>query len=208
GFSRGSVDASKEVVHAPGPRFEIRESSSAPTARPTGGFRRDYGFVDTLDAEIRCDLDREIGYGITNVWEDPDEIAEEIPVTDVAELGQRMTDFVTIVRQYTYGIYGRVDDAQDDRSLMSGQFNLLRRDRRSYAHTARLMEAEARASREAWQSEIGDLRAVDRKRQAQLIVALDLLRTFQTQMVALQSQQGPARGLTHLDVLKEAGSSS
>nr|GEU43866.1 hypothetical protein [Tanacetum cinerariifolium] len=88
--------------------------------RPTGGFRAYYGFVGTLDAEIRRDPDREIGYDITDVWEDPDEIAEEIPATDVAEL------------------------------LMSGQLNSLRRDRRSYARTTKLIESEARASREAW----------------------------------------------------------
>ncbi|GKG59253.1 hypothetical protein Tco_0604904, partial [Tanacetum coccineum] len=35
----------------------------------------------------RRDPDREISYGITDIWEDPDEIAEEIPTTDVAELG-------------------------------------------------------------------------------------------------------------------------
>ncbi|GKB38316.1 hypothetical protein Tco_0883258 [Tanacetum coccineum] len=52
-------------------------------------FRTDYGFVGTLDVEIRRDPNREIGYEITNVWEDPDKIAEEIPTTDVAELGQR-----------------------------------------------------------------------------------------------------------------------
>ncbi|GJW13449.1 hypothetical protein Tco_0017582 [Tanacetum coccineum] len=183
--------------------FEYREREpSYPTARPTRGFRSDFGFVATLDAEIRRDLDREIGYGITDVWEYPDEIAEEIPATDVAELGQRMTDFITTIRQYTDGIYRRLDDAQDDRSLMSGQLNLLHRDRRSYAHIARLIEAEGRASCEAWvqsmdasdmthsmvralrttvlaqQSEIGDLRAVDCRRQAQLTVVLDLLRTF------------------------------
>ncbi|GJS54156.1 hypothetical protein Tco_0627518 [Tanacetum coccineum] len=36
-----------------GPRYEIEECSSAPTARPTRGFRADYGFVGTMDAEIR-----------------------------------------------------------------------------------------------------------------------------------------------------------
>nr|GEZ92815.1 hypothetical protein [Tanacetum cinerariifolium] len=91
-----------------GPRFEVEKCLSAPTARLIGGFRVDYGFVGTLDAEIRRDPDREIGYGITNVWEDPDEIAEEIPTTDVAELSQRMTDFVTTVRQDTDEIYGRL----------------------------------------------------------------------------------------------------
>ncbi|GJT58730.1 hypothetical protein Tco_1002263 [Tanacetum coccineum] len=38
---------------APDPRFEVGECSLAPIARPTGGLTADYGFVDTLDAEIR-----------------------------------------------------------------------------------------------------------------------------------------------------------
>ncbi|GJW46400.1 hypothetical protein Tco_0078046 [Tanacetum coccineum] len=185
----------KRLCIALGLRFEVEECSTTPTARPTGGFRSNYGFVGTLDAEIRRGLYREIGYRITDIWEDPDEIAEEILATDVAELGQRMTDFL----------------------------NLLRRDRCSHAYTARLMESEAKASREAWiqsmdasdmarsevralrttilaqQTEIGDLRAGDRRRQAQLAEALTLLRTLQTQMAALQSQQRPARDPTHLD---------
>ncbi|GKC54595.1 hypothetical protein Tco_1077340 [Tanacetum coccineum] len=173
----------KRLCIAPGPRFEIGDSSSAPTARPTRGFR---GFIGTLDSEIRHNLDREVRYGITNVWVDPDEIAEEIPATDVVELSQRMTDFVTTIRQDTDEIYVRLDDAQSDQSLMTGTLNLLRRDRRSYAPMARLMESEARASCEAWaqsmdasdmarsgvralqttvlaqQTEIGDLQAADR----------------------------------------------
>ncbi|GJV80683.1 hypothetical protein Tco_1516553 [Tanacetum coccineum] len=36
-----------------GPRYEIGEGSSAAAARPTRGRRADYGFVDTMDAEIR-----------------------------------------------------------------------------------------------------------------------------------------------------------
>ncbi|GKB45308.1 putative reverse transcriptase domain-containing protein [Tanacetum coccineum] len=115
-----------------GPRYEIGESSSTPTTRPTRGFRADYCFIGTLDAEIRRDLDREI-------------------------------------------------------------------DRRAHARTTRLIESEVRASREAWvqsmdasnmtrskvralrttalaqQTEIGDLRAADRRRQAQLAEALTAL---------------------------------
>ncbi|GKD15448.1 hypothetical protein Tco_1199855 [Tanacetum coccineum] len=173
----------KRLCIALGPRYETRECSSALTTRPTGGFKAVYGFVSTMDAEIRRDPDREL------------------------ELGQRMTDFVTIVRQDTYEIYGRLDDAQDDRSLMSGPLNLLRRDRCSYARTARLMKSEARASREDW-TEIRDLWAADRRRQAQLVEPLTLLSTLLTQMVALQSQQRPARDPTHPDVPDEAGSSS
>ncbi|GJU90648.1 putative reverse transcriptase domain-containing protein [Tanacetum coccineum] len=76
----------KRLCIAPGLIFEAGECSYAPTARPTKGFRADYGFVATLDVEIRRDPEREIGYAITDVWVDPDEIAEETPVTDVAEL--------------------------------------------------------------------------------------------------------------------------
>ncbi|GKG59601.1 hypothetical protein Tco_0607229, partial [Tanacetum coccineum] len=53
-----------------------------------------------------------------------------------------MTDFVTTVRQDTDEIYVRLDDAHDDRSLMSGRLNMLFRDRRAHAHTALLMERE------------------------------------------------------------------
>ncbi|GKA52994.1 hypothetical protein Tco_0746309 [Tanacetum coccineum] len=45
----------KRLCIALGPRYEVRERSSAPAARLTGGFRADYGFVATLDDEIRRD---------------------------------------------------------------------------------------------------------------------------------------------------------
>ncbi|GJW57874.1 putative reverse transcriptase domain-containing protein [Tanacetum coccineum] len=60
----------KRLCIAPGPRYKFEESSSTPTARPTRGFRADYG------------------YRITDIWEDLDEIADEITATDVAELVQ------------------------------------------------------------------------------------------------------------------------
>ncbi|GJU56718.1 putative reverse transcriptase domain-containing protein [Tanacetum coccineum] len=96
----------KRLCISLGPRYEVRESSSTPTARPTRGFRADYGFVTTMDREIRRDLERE----------DTDEI------------------------------YKRLDEAQDDRSLMSAQLNMLRRDRCAHAYTALLIEREAKLS--------------------------------------------------------------
>ncbi|GKA16255.1 hypothetical protein Tco_0696002, partial [Tanacetum coccineum] len=57
--------------------------ADVPKVMSTGGFRADYGFVGTLDAEIRRDPDREVGYGITDVWVDPDEITKEIPATNM-----------------------------------------------------------------------------------------------------------------------------
>nr|GEZ60979.1 hypothetical protein [Tanacetum cinerariifolium] len=150
----------KRLCIALGLRFEVGESSSAPTARPTGGFREDYGFVATLDDEIRRDPERDVGYGITDTW-------DEILDTDE--------------------IYERLDDAQDDRLLMSGPLNMLRRDRRAHARTARLMKSEATLSRKAW------------------VQSMDASDTARAEMAALQRRQGPARGPTHPKAPEEAG---
>nr|GEY67788.1 hypothetical protein [Tanacetum cinerariifolium] len=96
------------------------ESSFAAAARPTRGLRADYGFIATLDDEIRHEPERDVGYGITDMW---DEMLVGMPgalVTDDTELGRRMTDFTTTVRHDTDEIYGRLDDAQDDRALICG----------------------------------------------------------------------------------------
>ncbi|GJZ06091.1 hypothetical protein Tco_0539884 [Tanacetum coccineum] len=174
GVSEVTLPPRKRLCIALGPRYEVSESLSAPTARPTGGLIADYGFIGTLDDEIRRDPERG--------------------------------------RQDTYEIYGRLYDAQDDRLLMSGRLNMLHRDRRAHAQTARLIETEARLSREAWvqlmdvsdidcselrelqtivlaqQTEIAGLRAADHTRQAQLVEILRLMSTLQTQVTALQRQ--------------------
>ncbi|GJS88927.1 hypothetical protein Tco_0771563 [Tanacetum coccineum] len=194
GVLETELSPQKRLCIALGLRYEIGESSSAPTARTTRGFRADYGLVGTLDAKIRQDLDREVGYRITDTWDEMVEAMQEIAPTTLEGVNQRVTDLITTVRKDTDEVYRRLDDAQDDRSLMSGQLNLLRRDRCSHAYTARLMESKARASHH--------------RRQTQLTKALTLMRTLQTQMAALQSHHGPARDLAHPDVPEKAGSSS
>ncbi|GKF05199.1 hypothetical protein Tco_0035867 [Tanacetum coccineum] len=134
----------KRLCIALGPRFEVGECSAVAAARPTKGFKADYGFVGTLDDKIRRDPYREVGYRITNVWVDPTKAGEEIPPTTLAELSQRVIDFVTIVRQDIDEIHVRLDDAHSDRYLMTGQLNVLRKDRHYYANTTLLVEREAR----------------------------------------------------------------
>ncbi|GJU26451.1 hypothetical protein Tco_1165072 [Tanacetum coccineum] len=60
-----------------------------------------------------------------------------------------MTAFETRVRQDMDEIYTRLDDEQSGRQLLAGRLNMLFKDRRAYARTARLMETEARISQEA-----------------------------------------------------------
>nr|GEW18280.1 reverse transcriptase domain-containing protein [Tanacetum cinerariifolium] len=65
----------KRLDIALGPRYVVGERSSAAAARPAGGLRADYGFVATVDREIMRDLEREVGYKITDSW---DEIVETL----------------------------------------------------------------------------------------------------------------------------------
>ncbi|GJZ05734.1 putative reverse transcriptase domain-containing protein [Tanacetum coccineum] len=169
----------KRLCIAPGPRFKIEESSSAPTARPTRGFRADYGFVGTLDTKIRHAPEREIGYRITDTWDEMVEAMQEVPVTGVTELSQRKIDFVTTVRHDTYEIYGRLDDAQDDRSLMSGMETV-----DGCSDTARYEVMALRTTVLAQLTKIVELQAADRRRQTHLTEALTLMWTLQTQKMA------------------------
>ncbi|GJT27217.1 hypothetical protein Tco_0907492, partial [Tanacetum coccineum] len=140
--------------------------------------------------EIMRDLERDVGYGITDTWDEMLVDMPGAPATDDTELGRRMTEFATLVRQDTYEIYTRLDDEQIERQLMAGRLNMLYRDRRAHARTALLMKREARMSQEAWgrsmdasdlartevmslrttvlgqQAVITELQAADRRRQA------------------------------------------
>ncbi|GJW43160.1 hypothetical protein Tco_0071959 [Tanacetum coccineum] len=140
----------KRLGIALGPRYEVGESSSATTAKPTRGSRADYGFVATLDKEIRRDPERYVDYGITDTWDEMLEDMPAAPATDDTELGRWMTEFATRVRQDTDEIYMRLDDEQTKRQLMASQLNMLYRDRRAHARKGLLMEREARISRKAW----------------------------------------------------------
>ncbi|GKA80525.1 hypothetical protein Tco_0787217 [Tanacetum coccineum] len=216
-----------------GPKYKVGESSAAVAARPTGGFRADYGFVATMDRETRRDPERYVGYGITDSW---DEIVETLQGA-------------------------QLDDEQGQRQLLAGRVNMLFRDRRGHAHTRLLMETEAvhaqmseitelqsadrrrqRAISELLETdrrrreEMRELRAADRTRQQQIIQTLTAMQTLQRetiplqglvttlqgqvtalqgqvmtlqgQVTALQGQQGPAGGPAQPGLPEDTGSSS
>nr|GFB20417.1 hypothetical protein [Tanacetum cinerariifolium] len=77
----------KRLDIAISPRYEVGESSSAAAARPTGGLRADYGFVATVDREIVRDPKREVGYGITDSWDEIVETLQGAQVSTDTELG-------------------------------------------------------------------------------------------------------------------------
>nr|GFB10279.1 hypothetical protein [Tanacetum cinerariifolium] len=141
---------------------------------------------------------RDVGYGITDSWDEIVETLQGAPVSTDTEIGRYMKEFEIRVRQDTEEIYMRLDDEQSERQLLAGRLNMLFRDRRAHAYTRHLMETEARLSREAWvrstdagdlvrgevmslrttvlsqMTEIRELHAADRRRQT---VISELLRT-------------------------------
>nr|GFB98627.1 hypothetical protein [Tanacetum cinerariifolium] len=61
--------------------YDAGESSVAAVARPIEGRRADYGFVDSVEAEIRRRRAEDIRYGIRDTWIDPRDVAEEEALT-------------------------------------------------------------------------------------------------------------------------------
>nr|GEZ13954.1 hypothetical protein [Tanacetum cinerariifolium] len=221
-------DRPERLDIALGPRYEVGESSSAAAARPAG----DYGFVSTMDREIMHDPEREVGYGITDSWDEIVETLQGAPVSTDTELGGYMREFEMRVRQDTNEIYMRLEEEQTERHLLAGRLNMLFKDR----HASDLVRGEVMSLRTTvlgQMTKIRKLHAADHRRET---VISKLLRTYhrrsteiielrialqgqvtalqgqvtalQAQVTALQGQQGLARGPTQPELPEEEGSGS
>nr|GFB42922.1 hypothetical protein [Tanacetum cinerariifolium] len=136
-------------------RDKAASTSSPPLQLPSASRREDRPEV-TLPPQKRLGIalgpgyEREVGYGITDSWDEIVETLQGAPVSTDTELGGYMREFKMRVRQDTEDIYMRLDDEKSERQLLAGRLNMLFRDRRAHAYTRHLMETEARMSREAW----------------------------------------------------------
>ncbi|GKD77284.1 hypothetical protein Tco_1339905, partial [Tanacetum coccineum] len=95
------------------PLYDIRESSAAAATRPIRGRRADYGFVGTMDTEIRRWRAKEVGYGIRDVWIDPREVVEEVAPMTLGGVNTRVTELTAVQEQDTQDIYAVIEDTQD-----------------------------------------------------------------------------------------------
>ncbi|GJX66849.1 hypothetical protein Tco_0302576 [Tanacetum coccineum] len=175
----------KRLGIALGPRYEVGESSSAASLLrpPCWRSRADYGLVANMggkDREIRRDPEREVGYRITDSWDEIVETLQGAPVSTDTELGRHMTAFETRVRQDTDEIYTRRSmDASDLahgevmslRTIVLGQMSEIRElraaDRRRQDVTSEMLKADHKRS-----AEMRELRIADHTRQQQLIQTL------------------------------------
>nr|GFB34463.1 hypothetical protein [Tanacetum cinerariifolium] len=95
-------------LHFPG--YEAGESLVAAVARPIEGRRADYGFVDSLEAEIRRRRTEDIGYGIRDTGIDPKDVSEEESLTTLEGVNTRVTELAAVQEQDTKDIYGVKED--------------------------------------------------------------------------------------------------
>ncbi|GJW17976.1 hypothetical protein Tco_0025412 [Tanacetum coccineum] len=183
-----------------GPRYEVEKSSSAADARPDGSLRAYYGFVATMDREIRHDPEREVEYGITDS-QDTDEIYmrldDEQSQRHLLAL-RRLMDASDLARGEVMSL----------RTTVLGQMSEVRElhaaDRsRRQAVTLKMLKADHRRS-----AEMRELKTADHTRQQQLIQTLTVMQsllgqvttlqrqvtTLQGHVTALQGQQGPTKG--------------
>ncbi|GJY46124.1 hypothetical protein Tco_0435187 [Tanacetum coccineum] len=103
-----------------------------------------------LDAAPGCLISSELGYGITDTWDDLVGAIQEIVPTTLEGVNQRVTELVATIDQEDGIMYSLLEDARDDRSQLRGRVNLLFRDRPVYRHLALMIKREARMAREAW----------------------------------------------------------
>nr|GFC56673.1 hypothetical protein [Tanacetum cinerariifolium] len=141
------------IVHCPG--YEAGESSVAAAARPIEGRREDYGFVDSVEAEIRRRRAEDIGYGIRDTWIDPRDVAEEEALTTLEGVNTRVTELATVQEQDTQDIYEVIEDTQGRQMEIFQRVKALVDDRQYNYKTGRLVDQEARFSREAWAYSMG-----------------------------------------------------
>nr|GEX00029.1 putative reverse transcriptase domain-containing protein [Tanacetum cinerariifolium] len=119
-------DAILEFEHPPykrlclstlGFRYEVRESS-------TRGRGVDYGFADTVEAEIRHRGIGEVGYGIRDTRIDPAEAVPEMAPTTLEKVNTRVTELAELHEHDTQDLYALLEDAQDGRARISQRVSM------------------------------------------------------------------------------------
>ncbi|GJW23592.1 hypothetical protein Tco_0034214, partial [Tanacetum coccineum] len=147
------------------------EVGESSTARPTGGRGLDYGFVSTLDAEERRQGIREVGYGIRDTWVD---LAEAVHYE---------------LQIYHEQVYAHESQLYANQTHLQLQGTLIQTQHQVHETRSQMQQAE-----------MAKLRETDRRRQAQIVKTLRMMRDIrremgdmQAELVALREQRRRAR---------------
>nr|GFC95408.1 hypothetical protein [Tanacetum cinerariifolium] len=86
---------------------------------------------------------------------DPRDVAEEEALTTLEGVNTRVTELTTVQEQDTQVIYGVIEDTQGRQTEIFQRVEALVDDSQYHYETGRLVDQEARFSREAWAHSIG-----------------------------------------------------
>nr|GFB42113.1 hypothetical protein [Tanacetum cinerariifolium] len=100
-------------------------------------------------------IEEDIGYGIRDTWIDSRDVAEEEALTTLERVNTRVTELAAVQEQDTQDIYGVMEDAQGRQRKIFQRVEALVYDSQNHYETGRLVDQEARCSREAWAHSIG-----------------------------------------------------
>ncbi|GJT17923.1 putative reverse transcriptase domain-containing protein [Tanacetum coccineum] len=126
----------------------------------------DYGFIDTLDANIRA--------------------TDERVMAALKEVNERMTDLAAIYRHANEEFYTRHQDAQDDRALLQACISTLGRKRRYFHYMSFSYEREAHYAHQAWAHSEGRSQAMEAQSEHYMLRELERTRDA-------ERQDGPGR---------------
>nr|GEW21192.1 reverse transcriptase domain-containing protein [Tanacetum cinerariifolium] len=198
-------------------------------------FRLPYPFhqrQSPLDAEVKRQGIREVGYAITDTWIDPTETVPEIVLMIMGEVKTRVTELAELHEHDTQDLYSLLEDAKDIRTRISQRVavdsqrvELLMKDLIAHQETIHIIEDEAYAMREAWAHSIGLSQAVhfelhtyqEHMRQAEMAETLRVMGDMRREMGDMQAELlalceqprragqpgGDARVLNHLDAPRD-----
>nr|GFA82152.1 reverse transcriptase domain-containing protein [Tanacetum cinerariifolium]GFA82181.1 reverse transcriptase domain-containing protein [Tanacetum cinerariifolium] len=91
-----------------------------------------------------------IRYGIRDTWIDPRDVVEEEALTTLEGVNTKVTELATVQEQDTHNINGVMEDTQGRQPKILQRVEALVDDSQYHYETGRLVDQEARCSREAW----------------------------------------------------------
>ncbi|GKA29831.1 hypothetical protein Tco_0716076 [Tanacetum coccineum] len=138
----------------------------------------------------------EMGYGITDTWDEIIKAMLDVASTTLEGVNQRVTELSTTVRQENEESQVRFEDAQDDRAYLRARVNTLFRDRPYHRHTAMILDREAMYARIAWTSSKDRSAAIE----AHVRTLEEQVTTLIAQTSSLQTQLTTSLG--HIETLE------
>ncbi|GKA33352.1 hypothetical protein Tco_0719719 [Tanacetum coccineum] len=172
----------RSCLFAIGSRYEAGGSS---TTRPTGGQGTDYGFVSTVDMEVRRQGIRDVGYGIRDTWIDPAEAVPAVVPTTCEEVNTSVVELAELHEHDIQDLHALLEDAQDGRSRISQRVDKNSHKLLYYMGDRMTLQKQCK---EQQTSKVAKLRETDHGRQAQLTEALRLVRDMRREMGDMQTE--------------------